>query len=675
MRSITAFACLLLFSMTCHAQWSWDPKVGTLVSSTSDAKIIPFLHSDSAGGAVITWSTSGTNPGLEGQKLDSLGVGHWGNSGRMLLRGLTYPAFGVQASVRSDADSTVFLAGRHPLPYDYQSMPPGPSVQVIRKIRADGTSVWPDTGVVVSGISYMGSNIDATLCPDHRGGVFYAYRWNDTVRVGRVRADGSLQWGGVGVPVDDGSHYSVYTVALVPDTAEGVYLFFSKWTSAFGVRGMGVYGQHLDSTGSLLWNPLTAMQTPILDVNARNALLAMPDGRGGSMLVISGYDPVSTDSTFRQDVYAQRIGSARQLFWGAKGKVMVRDTADQIATALVTDDASGAWIVFSGKSTAFGRSDQDVLVQHIDSSGQTRLPARGVTGCGNSADIRNPSASADGAGGVLITWEDTRSLAANGMDVYAQRVDAQGRTLWNGTDGVAVSTAPNDQIIPSITTDAAGGAFVCWEDKRAGTNSSAIYAARIRSTGVLLPVDLLAFDAARSGVDVNITWSVARESHLAGYTIERSADAQVWYACGFVPARNSGSELGYSYRDTPPSSGTATWRYRLRMQNLDGTETLSHMVEVAWNTTSAAEMTINVYPMPLTASSEGTIRISGLGEGGGDMHVYDLFGREVTGLRKPFGGPSDANISFAIDALAPGGYMVTASSGARQVSRIMMVVP
>ena len=63
----------------------------------------------------------------------------------------------------------------------------------------------------------------------------------------------------------------------------------------------------------------------------------------------------------------------------------------------------------------------------------------------------------------MIAWEDGRSQFD--IDLYAQRVDAEGDALW-ALDGVALSTEAADQENPQITSDGAGGAIVVWEDKR-----------------------------------------------------------------------------------------------------------------------------------------------------------------------------------------------------------------
>ena len=89
----------------------------------------------------------------------------------------------------------------------------------------------------------------------------------------------------------------------------------------------------------------------------------------------------------------------------------------------------------------------------------------------------------DGAGGAIITWQDYRDRYGTMSDIYAQRIDWKGKVLWT-LDGVVVSIAPNDQVNPKMVTDGSGGAIIIWEDSRNGNVD--IYSQRIDADGNLL---------------------------------------------------------------------------------------------------------------------------------------------------------------------------------------------
>lgn len=92
-------------------------------------------------------------------------------------------------------------------------------------------------------------------------------------------------------------------------------------------------------------------------------------------------------------------------------------------------------------------------------------PTANVPACAATGNQTNLVSCPDGAGGMILAWEDYRSGTAR---VYAQRIDAAGNALW-GTDGIAVCTAAGAQTNPAICRNAEGGAFVVWQDRRSGS--------------------------------------------------------------------------------------------------------------------------------------------------------------------------------------------------------------
>src|SRR5216117_3092139 len=90
-------------------------------------------------------------------------------------------------------------------------------------------------------------------------------------------------------------------------------------------------------------------------------------------------------------------------------------------------------------------------------------PSVNVPLCTAAADQRFPTIVSDGAGGAIVTWTDQRDTIATGSDIYAQRVNAAGVPQW-AANGVALCTAANDQVAPTIASDGAGGAIATWTD-------------------------------------------------------------------------------------------------------------------------------------------------------------------------------------------------------------------
>lgn len=146
------------------------------------------------------------------------------------------------------------------------------------------------------------------------------------------------------------------------------------------------------------------------------------------------------------------------------------------APRLISDGAGGtilAWIDGS-KGT-----ESDLYAQRVDGSGIVQWGASGVAVSTAMNDQGGHQIISDGTGGAILVWEDRRN--GKDWDIYAQRISAAGRVLWT-PDGVALSTAANDQVTPRLIPDGAGGAIVTWIDGRSGTDWE-IYIQRIDGNG------------------------------------------------------------------------------------------------------------------------------------------------------------------------------------------------
>ena len=104
--------------------------------------------------------------------------------------------------------------------------------------------------------------------------------------------------------------------------------------------------------------------------------------------------------------------------------------------------------------------------------------------CNFAGSQTNVQMVADGTGGMIAVWEDTRNSST---DIYAQHISATGTLIW-AVDAVPICTAAFNQLKPKIVTDGAGGAVITWIDDRngGGAGNYDIYAQRINSAGIVL---------------------------------------------------------------------------------------------------------------------------------------------------------------------------------------------
>ncbi len=169
------------------------------------------------------------------------------------------------------------------------------------------------------------------------------------------------------------------------------------------------------------------------------------------------------------DIFASRVS----------GSGVVEDPVGLLVSAAAGSQA-GASVASNGT---------DYLVTWSDGrAGGTDIYAARVTGGGVVLDPMglpvttgkvqlSPSSVASDGANYLVVWSQG---AWGASDIYASRVSASG--VIEDVDGIAVSTASDDQYSPSVASNGSGY-LVAWQDSRGGL--SGIYAARVSLQGVV----------------------------------------------------------------------------------------------------------------------------------------------------------------------------------------------
>lgn len=145
---------------------------------------------------------------------------------------------------------------------------------------------------------------------------------------------------------------------------------------------------------------------------------------------------------------------------------------------MVSDGAGGAIVTWEDSRIV---NTSDIYVQRIDAAGVVQWTTDGVPICTDTMSQYLPKIISDGFGGAIITWTDLRNN--NNYDIYAQRINGAGVVQWQ-TNGLPIHTGPRTQQWPAIVSDGAGGAIITWEDVEA-FDSENIYAQRINAAGVI----------------------------------------------------------------------------------------------------------------------------------------------------------------------------------------------
>ena len=158
--------------------------------------------------------------------------------------------------------------------------------------------------------------------------------------------------------------------------------------------------------------------------------------------------------------------------WLPYGTPVCNATYHQQLPVIVSDAAGGAIITWEDYR---GGGFADIYAQRVDEAGTPQWAYNGVPVCSAVNAQQHPQMASDGAGGVIITWQDTRNGA---YDIYAQRMNGSGAPQW-AVDGVPICTAATKQTLPAIVSDSPDETIVIWEDDRVG----GIFGQRVNAAG------------------------------------------------------------------------------------------------------------------------------------------------------------------------------------------------
>jgi len=138
--------------------------------------------------------------------------------------------------------------------------------------------------------------------------------------------------------------------------------------------------------------------------------------------------------------------------------------------SLVSDGSGGAFVIWLEEPSKYG---DGIHVQHVDTAGN---PLWGVEGKQvATGEVSPPEAISDSAGGTIVAWGD-------GDGIYVQRLDAQGNSVWGDKKALVwPELAGGWQSLIGMTADGYSGAILLRE-----TSSEMVYAQRVSAEGVTL---------------------------------------------------------------------------------------------------------------------------------------------------------------------------------------------
>jgi hypothetical protein len=169
-----------------------------------------------------------------------------------------------------------------------------------------------------------------------------------------------------------------------------------------------------------------------------------------------------------------------------------------------------------------------------------------------------------------------------------------------------------------------------------------------------LPVELASFDASRDGSGVVLNWSTASETNNAGFEVQHARAEGSFEAVGFVDgAGTTESAQSYDFRVSELEGGTH--RFRLKQVDLDGSTSLSGVVEV--NVRPDGPIAIQkVSPNPVTGT--GTLSFTLREASEVNVALYDVLGRRVETLHEGRAAAGQHQVSLDASGLSSGVYFL-----------------
>jgi len=175
----------------------------------------------------------------------------------------------------------------------------------------------------------------------------------------------------------------------------------------------------------------------------------IPDGNGG---VIVAWEEGLAGSYNAVTIRAQRVSSAGELEWGARGIALTSAPDEHWYPQIAGDDRGGAFVVWQDR-----RDGKLVLVgQHLSAAGKGLWAADGIPVTRDrSADQQAHVISADGHGGAYLAWQ-----AATRVSI--RHLSATGDMDWD--QDLSASNGVANQSSPAVMTDRNGDLWLAWID-------------------------------------------------------------------------------------------------------------------------------------------------------------------------------------------------------------------
>lgn len=477
---------------------------GIPVCTARKAQLDPQIVTDGANGAIIVWHDLRfeSDYDIYAQRIDESGKNKWGEQGIPVYAGRGNQWYPQAVPDLSGGAIITWQDFRSESEYDIYA----------QRISGNGDLIWGSAGVPIC--TAPGNQRPPQIISDNQGGAIIT--WHDD-RIGnfniyaqRVTEDGTVLWMKDGVTVCDTTNIQAFP-KLATDGMAGAIIVWEDYRNG---NDFDIYAQRVNYLGNAVWraNGISICSAS----NHQRKPVIISDGVGGA--IISWIDYRNNNA----DIYAQRVDGNGNLLWSPTSGVAICTARNaQTEVQICPDGAGGAIFVWQDLRSG----EADIYAQRVDSLGNILWQSDGIPICTAPGSQVTPKITKDGSNHYTVVWVDRRNATTSGDDIFAQRINLDGASLWE-RDGIPVCTVPNNQVAPSIISDGLAGAIVTWCDFRSA--EADIYAQRVLSmTSQDIPdIKLLPNAQLPSAFDLDLyeeasvaTWRWSHNGNLANVRI------------------------------------------------------------------------------------------------------------------------------------------------------------
>jgi len=272
---------------------------------------------------------------------------------------------------------------------------------------------------------------------------------------------------------------SISGYATAPDNDGGMFIVWIDSRNS-ATSGDDIFVTRLKKDGTIAAGFNAAGNVVCNAAGNQSNVAVVPDGSGGVNIV---WQDARNNASTSSDIYGLKIkGDGTRL--GPENGFLISGTSfgeNSPALATVgTDKVAVVWR-YTGTSTGV-----DLAMNFADFATQTVLLASNVQVSEKTGTQSNQVIIADGSGSAIIVWTDGRVSNQN-IHLYGQKINQTGALLWGAAgseaDGLQLTNATGNALLPQIVSDGAGGAVVAFGSTRVATDNANIYALRIDASG------------------------------------------------------------------------------------------------------------------------------------------------------------------------------------------------